>query len=423
MGEQFKWDDTKREVIAFMGDSVKTTTFTFNKIPYPHEECTGTATGRIQCSVPNVSGSPQHNPKDLGPYALYSGREAVTSPVTERELSQIEELTKEIKVAKASLEHWDKLSKLIEKKAVKIVNENCRLNQKIHELEAQLIQKAVNNPDAMRLKAENSKLVQQLASLRSLEDKWRAKYNNDVQLERDTASRVYKVYTEQNREKDRLLTQKQVDVASLENRIKVQKSNLEALGKEVVAITNRSDQSAQLYAQRERQITYLESRVNSLEAEKRVLAENMVTREVHTNAVRFVESEKAELSKKITLLEEEIEFLKKSEDTKQCECPETCGCEWLCRCEGTSQSTTEMNLERKVEEQNGIIGAKQSMINDLKIELNKLQKAKPVVPIKKAEYASNQDELIRIAMENRMLKSQLSSKSEIIRGLQSQKAK
>ena len=390
MGEQFKWDETKREVIAFMDDSVKTTTFTFNKIPYPHEECTGTATGRIQCSVPNVSGSPQHNPKDLGPYALYSGEEAVTSGVTERELSQIEELTKEIKVAKASLEHWDKLSKLIEKKAVKIVNENCRLNQKIHELEAQLIQKDVNNPDAMRLKAENSKLVQQLASLRSLEDKWREKYNKDIQLEKDMASKGYKVYIEQIREKDRLLTQKQVDVASLENRIKVQKSNLEALGKEVVAITNRSDQSAQLYAQRERQITYLESRVNSLEAEKRVLAENIDTLE---------------------------------KVSERCGCPETCGCEWLCRCEGTSQSTTEMNLERKVEEQNGIIGAKQSMINDLKIELNKLQKAKPVVPIKKAEYASNQDELIRIAMENRMLKSQLSSKSEIIRGLQSQKAK
>ena len=94
---------------------------------------------------------------------------------------------------------------------------------------------------------------------------------------------------------------------------------------------------------------------------------------------------------------------------------DNCGCdEWEgCDCKSVDELEEETSIkQRKIEEQNGIIGAKQEEINNLKIALNKA-KEKQTFEIKPAaEIIKSYEDKIR------RLLNVVASKDEIISGLQ-----
>lgn len=103
------------------------------------------------------------------------------------------------------------------------------------------------------------------------------------------------------------------------------------------------------------------------------------------------------------------EKLAEFESKEACNC-----CEWdECECDSFDQLREEnRNLQRRVEEQNRQLGAKQEEINNLKVALNKA-KAKQTFEVKPAaEIVRSYDDKIR------RLLNVLASKDEIIAGLQ-----
>ena len=106
-------------------------------------------------------------------------------------------------------------------------------------------------------------------------------------------------------------------------------------------------------------------------------------------------------------------------ELSEAEAANDCGCdEWEgCECKTVAELEDETSIkQRKIEEQNGIIGAKQEEINNLKIALNKA-KTKQTFEIKPAEaiLRSYEDKIRRLI-------DVANSKDDIISGLQSELA-
>lgn len=126
----------------------------------------------------------------------------------------------------------------------------------------------------------------------------------------------------------------------------------------------------------------------------------------YRKSMSATEKQNQELREMVTTLRGR---LTEAEAAKDCGCNEWEGCD----CKSVDELEEETSIkQRKIEEQNGIIGAKQEEINNLKIALNKA-KAKQTFEIKPAaEIIKSYEDKIR------RLLNVVASKDEIISGLQ-----